>query len=234
MSAAQLNIDTSPTARTVAFGLLLAPAEFAPEAVADRLGQSVEYVNQARALLEDDNLTNYEGRPHSGRLFGALASAWCNDQPEIGVRSEPAPGNTNTNEQLCLGLEDVEVTPGWALGGMAAAAAWTVPVHGQPISPRHFYVPNKMYLDAAVGQLGAVLEGEVAKAFVRQDPIAWIARHRFDPTKLTLSNTHWPIVHPLVAALEVAALEVELNLKKSALLNAWVNLPPEVAHRPWR
>jgi hypothetical protein len=205
--------------------VLLAPDPVGTEYIVELLGWPEDRVVRATTLLQDDHLLTHEARPTvTKNLFKALADVWCVDQPEAGLADEPMPGNSGLAEALMLGLSDPENEAGWALGGKLAAAAWGLPV-GNTDGQLHFYVPSEPYLRRAETDLGRAT-GAGVRAMARVSPMYWITRNRIDGARRGLLNSHWPIVHPLVSALEVGSVD-------PGLLSAWVAVPPELAHRPW-
>ena len=122
-----------------------------------------------------------------------------------------------------LGLSDPENEPGWALAGNIAARAWGIPVADSDQIP-HFYAPSEPYLRLAEERLGRA--SGAAGAFARTTPMFWITGHRIDGVQRRTINSEWPIVHPLVTALEVAGTDPDV-------LKAWRDIPSEVAHQPW-
>lgn len=219
------HIDSDPAVRQVAFAILLHPNPVGIGHIQETLRWDEPRVRNATALLEDDGLLTHELSPTSGRsLFNALAEAWCCDQPEASLASAPRPGGpSGQSERLMLGLTDPEHEPGWALGGTHAARAWKIPITiSEPVE--HFYVPSENRLREAEELVGRA--SGAAGAYARATPFFWITGHRFDGARRGLLDSHWPIVHPLVSALEIATLEPDA-------LRYWRDVPPEVAHQPW-
>jgi len=219
------HIDTNPAVREVAFAILLHPDPSGTQHIQETLHWNEPRVRSAAALLEDDGLLTHELRPMVTKdLFAALADAWCCDQPEAALATAPPPvASTAQSELLMLGLRDPEHEPGWALAGSHAAHAWRIPVTSvDPI--QHFYVPSENRLREAEERLGRAT-GAVG-AYARVAPMFWVTNHRIDGARRRLLNSEWPIVHPLVSALEVAVTE-------PAALWAWRDVPASLRHTPW-
>jgi hypothetical protein len=221
----ELHLDSDPDVRAAAFAVLLCHDPVGLEPITTTLGWDEERARAAAVRLEDDGFLSHELRPTSTRrLFNELARAWCCDQPEAPLARAPGPSlGRDGAELLMLGLNNPENEPGWALAGSLAASAWGIPVVVAN-QIRHFYAPSEPYLRLAQERLGRA--SGAAGAFVRVTPMFWITRHRIDGAKRGLINSEWPVVHPLVSALEVAGTD-------SHVLDGWKDIPPEVDHRPW-
>jgi hypothetical protein len=142
------------------------------------------------SLIEDD------GRPLVPELFWELASVW---KPARHAFAEvPAPGT-----RLELGLHSLD-EPGWAVGNTLAAAAWGAPVVVASGAAPDFYVPDEQALRRAQRELPVASTAEERHCTIAVAPTALVVRPRFDAASLSTSWLHWPIVHPLFVALDLA------------------------------
>jgi hypothetical protein len=174
--------------------------------------------------MEEERLLTWELRPADTRsLFYQLASVWCEDQASVALAREPTPPS-GLSEMLVLGLGHPEHEPGWALSGKHAAAAHGIPVGSFPDVPHSFYVPSDAVARRAKQELGQA-NGSAVRVVITPSPMFWVTRHRVDGAATRLTSSHWPLVHPLVSALEVAR-------ENPVLLTGW-DPPSELAHRPW-
>lgn len=221
----ELHLDSDLDARAAAFAVLLRPDPVGLEPIMTTLRWDEERARAAAVRLEDDALLTHELRPMSTRrLFLQLARVWCCDQPEASLARAPNPSvGRDGSQALMLGLDDPEDEPGWALAGSLAARIWGIPVVVSN-QIQHFYAPSEKYLRLAEEQFGRA--PGAAGAFVRVTPMFWVTGHRIDGAKRKLTNSEWPVVHPLVSALEVAGTDAKA-------LDGWRDVPPELDHRPW-
>lgn len=221
----ELHLDSDPDVRAAAFVVLLRADPVGLEPITTTLRWDDERARAAAARLEDDGLLTHELRPTSTkRLFHELARVWCCDQPEASLARVPGPSlGRDGTEALMLGLGDPENESGWALAGDIAARAWGIPLADSSQIP-HFYAPSEPYLRQAEERLGRA--SGAAGAFARTSPMFWITGHRIDGARRGMISSEWPIVHPLVSALEVARTGPHV-------LEAWRDIPSEVAHQPW-
>lgn len=217
-------LGSDKDARQVAFVLLLHPNPVGLTPVTDAFGWDENHARVAMTRMEEEGLLTWEWRPADTRsLFYQLASVWCEDQVPVALAREPAP-LSGLNEVLMLGLGHPENEPGWALSGKPAAAAYGIPVGSFPDVPHSFYVPSEAVARRAKQELGQA-NGSAVRALITPSPMFWVTRHRLDGTRGRLTQSHWPLVHPLVTALEIARDAPEL-------LNGW-DPPAALSHRPW-
>ena len=211
-------------ARQVALVLLLHPNPVGSTPVTDAFGWDEDRARVVLTRMEEERLLTWEWRPTVPKsLFFELASVWCDDQAPVALAREPM-ALSGLSEVLMLGLGNPEGETGWALGGKHAAAAYGIPVGSFPDVPQCFYVPTEAIARRAKQELGGA-NGSAIKAVITPSPMFWVTRHRVDGAERRLTNSHWPLVHQLVSALEVAR-------DNPALLTGWVP-PPELSHRPW-
>jgi hypothetical protein len=153
-------------------------------------------VSSALAALRHASLVDADGRPLVPELFWALAGAW---QPERHALADvPSPGS-----RLELGLSSLD-DPGWAVTNTVAAAAWGAPVVVASGAPLDFYVPSERDLRSALQELPAAGTADERRCTAAVAPTLLAVRPRYDATSMSTSWLHWPLVHPLFVALDLA------------------------------
>lgn len=153
-------------------------------------------VSNTLAALRRASLVDDDGRPLVPELFWALAGAW---KPERHALADvPSP-----TSRLELGLDSLD-NPGWAVANTVAAAAWGAPVVVASGAPPDFYVPNERDLRSARRELPAARAAEERRCTVAVAPTPLVVRPRYDATSMGTSWLHWPVVHPLFVALDLA------------------------------
>lgn len=134
------------------------------------------------------------GKPVLPELFWELAKFWAPAERRWLARApQPSDWATTTSR----------TRPAWRLGGTEAALAWGAPVVSAGHGPFELYVPESVLLSVAVRRYGS------------SDPIAAAASvalptaHQVIDAEGSASDRHhrgWPLVHPIAAALDLAAL----------------------------
>ena len=142
----------------------------------------------AAGLLADD------GAPVLPELFWALAKVWAPaDRRWLASVPEPADWAKSADP----------THPTWRLGGTQAALAWGAPVVSAGDGPLDLYVPEPVLLSVAVRRYGS------------SDPVATAASVAFPTAHQVIAvdgsaserrHRGWPVVHPVAAALDLAAL----------------------------
>jgi hypothetical protein len=184
---------------TTAAYLLLAPdrpprvreiarrGDLAPSSVSNALSGL-----RAASLLEDD------GRPLVPELFWALADTWRPDRHALAEAPSP-----NTSTRLSLGLESLD-EPGWGVGSTVAAAAWSARVVVASGAPPDFYVPSERDVRAAQRELRTAHTVDDRACTIAIAPTGLAVRPRYEAPSLATPWLHWPVVHPIFVALDLA------------------------------
>jgi DNA-binding transcriptional ArsR family regulator len=164
--------------------------------IARRADLAPSTVSTTLAALRRASLVEDDGHPLVPELFWSLADAWT---PERHAFADvPTPGT-----RLDLGLQSLD-EPGWAVGSTLAAAAWGAPVVVASDAPPDFYVPEARDLRRAQRELPAASSAAERRCTIAVAPTALVVRPRFDAVSLSTSWLHWPVVHPLFVALDLA------------------------------
>lgn len=87
--------------------------------------------------------------------------------------------------------------------GDLAAAAWGAPIPLQGDAPPDFYVPDDRALRLAKQLYGEAPANSGRGATVTITPVRYAVTHRYDVAERELSTTGWPVVHPVIAALDL-------------------------------
>jgi hypothetical protein len=153
-------------------------------------------VSNTLAALRRASLVDDDGRPLVPELFWALAGAW---KPERHSLADVP----SRRSRLELGLGSLD-EPGWAVANTVAAAAWGASVVVASGAPPDFYVPNERDLRSALKELPAASTAEERRCTVAVAPTPLAVRPRYDATSMSTSWLHWPVVHPLFVALDLA------------------------------
>ena len=209
------HIDTNPAVREVAFAILLHPNPSGTQHIQETLRWDEPRVRNAAALLEDDGLLTHDLSPMAPRgLFTSLANAWCCDQPEAALASAPPRCRFYRPERTTDARTRRSRTRAWL--GVSRQSRRTRMAHSSEHGRSDPALRGGEQIGRATGAVGA---------YARVAPMYWITNNRFDGARRQLLNSEWPIVHPLVSALEVAATE-------PAALRAWRDVPDSLRHAP--
>jgi hypothetical protein len=196
-------LDTG-TGQAVAVCLLAAPGPLTVRGIAKEAGVAVSSVSTALAELRAESLVREAStEPVGPELFWALAGRWGTRERHVSLTETPHPGDASCTAQLGLGLDDIETTTGWVLRGDVAAATWGAPLPLQGDAPPDFYVPDDRTLRIAKQLYGEAPPDAGRGATVTVAPLRYVVTHRFDAARRGLSNTEWPVVHPVIAALDL-------------------------------
>jgi hypothetical protein len=207
---------------TTAAALLLDPDQ--PPGVreiARRGDLAASSVSDALRDLRAASLVEGDGRPLVPELFWELAGAWKPDRHPLST--SPAPG-TRLEPSLALHALD---EPGWGVGGTAGAAAWSAPVVVASTAPPDFYVPNDSHVRAARRELHDAGSFDDRACTVAVAPSALVVRPRYDSVSMKVPWLHWPLVHPLFVALDLA----QDRARGVEILGDWN--PPAPFRRVW-
>jgi hypothetical protein len=196
-------LDTG-TGQAVSVCLLAATGPLTVRGIAKETGVAVSSVSTALAELRAEALVRESStEPVGPELFWALAGRWGVRERLVSLTETPHPGDASRTAQLSLGLDDIETTTGWALRGDVAAATWGAPLPLQGDAPPDFYVPDDRTLRIAKQLYGEAPADAGRGATVTVAPVRYAVTHRYDAARRGLSNTEWPVVHPVIAALDL-------------------------------
>jgi hypothetical protein len=150
-------------------------------------------------------------------LFWALAAAW---QPRRHALLDcPDPSDADADWSYELHVADLDVA-GWALCDTRAASAWGVPLIASGAYPPDFYVSDNRILMRAMRHFGQASVATSRACTLAVAPAPSVCMRRY------ASRGHWPLVHPVVVALDLA---VDPG-RGSEALDAW---NPEGIERVW-
>lgn len=165
------------------------------------LGRSAGTVSHLLALLRGDGLIGQDNRPLGTELFWALVPRWPSATFSF-VRA-PDLADPVQADALRMGLFDHGAgpgSPGWALTGTLAAAAYGAPVAARRDQVPDCYVPDEITLRRAERLLGAAPSGNEARITLRLAPVPSVVTLRTP----AVSGGPWPLAHPLFVALDLA------------------------------
>ena len=208
----------------VALYLLMHPhhARASVRAIAVAVEASPSTVHDALSRLRDHALVETDGAPMVPDLFETLSGFWRPDR--VPALRKPSLADAN----LGLGADGAVDGPqgqGWAVGGDVAAAAWGAPIVVASDAPPDFYVPTQVLLGRAVRQLGtSTYEARSATLAVAPSPLVTGTRRTVESSSAPWM--HWPAVHPVVVALDLA----QDLARGREILSEWT---PDGAIRVW-
>jgi len=151
--------------------------------------------SDARRALIGAGLLTEAGEPVVPELFWALAREW-------------AP----TDRRWLAGVPDPKdwdrahdpTEPTWRLGGIQAAIALGAPIVSAGEAPIDLYVPGPVLLSIAVRRYGS--SDPLAAAASVAVPVVHQVTTPHVPMSEERRHNGWPVVHPVAAALDLAAL----------------------------
>ena len=183
----------------VACQLLMHPHEtYGVRELARLLHRSASTISDVLKSLHGQRLVKADNKPLLPDLFWETAHAW---RPStIPLASLPPLGERSMNDLLELGTEQVESGRGWALTDTMAAVAYGAPIGVRSGYPPDFYVPSETVARRATQLLGSAANWETRAMTIRVAPVPAVCSQRVD-----LASEHWPVVHPLFAALDLAS-----------------------------
>jgi len=187
----------------VAAELLMNPSRPASvRELARSLKRSPSAVSDTLAAMRGENLIENHERVAMSELFWTMAEQWPSDGEFL--LDVPSPVHGESRDPLRLGLDDIETSPGWALGGLSAAVALGAPVAVRADQVLDFFVPDASILRRARTLLGSAPSEVTATCSVRLAPVPAVCSKRFH---LRVGRDLWPTAHPLFVALDLAKHE---------------------------
>jgi DNA-binding transcriptional ArsR family regulator len=187
----------SRSGQEVAVALLLDPAG---DGVGVReLARSVDLapssISRALKTLRQHGLVRDDGRPVLPDLFWSLSEHWSPHR--VALTSSPQPDDSAV-EELGANLGDLD-SAGWAVGDTRAALAWGAPVAASRTIPVALYVPLAS-LHPVLDRWGSGSTSTFGVPTVAAAPVVALLT-----TRRKVEGEPWPVVHPLFAALDLAA-----------------------------
>jgi len=184
------------------------------------LHRSASTISDVLKSLHGQRLVKADNKPLLPDLFWETAHAW---QPStIALASLPPLGQRSMSDLLELGIGRVESGRGSALTDTMAAVAYGAPIGVRSGYPPDFYVPSEIVARRATQLLGSASNWETRAMTIRVAPVPAVCGQRVD-----LASEHWPVVHPLFAALDLASDPA----RGREVLQDWA--PPKTWHRVW-
>jgi len=151
--------------------------------------------SDARRALIGGGLLTEDGKPVVPDLFWALARAWAPTDRRW-LATVPNPNDWERSHDL--------TDPTWRLGGVQAAIALGAPIVSTGEAPVDLYVPSPVLLSIAVRRYGS--SDPLAAAASVTVPIVHQVTAPRAPTSRERRHNGWLVVHPVAAALDLAAL----------------------------
>jgi hypothetical protein len=202
-------------AQELAVSLLLDPDDPpGVRAIARRGGFAPSTISRALTELRDLGLVRRDGRPVVPDLFWALADQWAPTWYALADRLDLSDARL---QPLVTNVDDAD-QPGAAVTDTRAASAWKAPVVASGTAPVSLYVTDRPMLDRVLEQAGRASRGVDRVAVA---PVRSALSHRF-----VRAGEPWPVVHPLVVALDLAADRA----RGHQILDEWT---PEEVPRVW-
>ncbi|MFN8104197.1 MAG: hypothetical protein U0U69_07020 [Acidimicrobiia bacterium] len=160
----------------------------------DQFGLARSSTSDARRALIGAGLLAADGEPVLPELFWALAREW-----------------TQTDRRWLAGVPDPRdwegthdpTEPTWRLGGTQAAVSLGAPVVTAADGPMDLYVPSPVLLSIAVRRYGS--SDPLAAAASVAVPVVHQVTAPHDPASGERRDHGWLLVHPVAAALDLAA-----------------------------
>ena len=151
--------------------------------------------SDARRALTGAGLLTEDGEPVVPELFWALAREWAPTDRRW-LASVPDPKDWNRAHD--------STEPTWRLGGLQAAITLGAPVVAAGEQPMDLYVPDPVLLSIAVRRYGS--SDPLAAAATVTVPAVHQVTAPHDPASQDRRHNGWALVHPVAAALDLAAL----------------------------
>jgi len=184
----------------VAAELLMNPSRpVSVRELARSLKRSPSAVSDTLAAMREENLIDKHEGVSMPELFWTMAERWPSHREFL--LDAPSPVLGESRDPLRLGLDDVETSPGWALGGLSAAVVLGAPVAVRADQVLDFFVPDASILRRARTLLGSAAGEATAACSVRLAPVPAVCAKRFHTR---VGRDLWPTAHPLFVALDLA------------------------------
>lgn len=172
----------------------------------EEFGLARSSTSDAMRALEAADLIEPDGSPLVPELFWALARVWQpTDRVWLAVLPDPDDWNQGTEPEAAS----------WHLAGTEAAIAHGAPAVGGDIGPVDLYVPSSTELSIALRRHGAADPISAAASIATPPVHQVVAPGRELPT---VTHRGWPVVHPVAAALDLAALD---DPRSHQILDEW-------------
>jgi len=205
-------------AQELALALLLDPDDPpGVRAIARESGFAPSTISRTLAELRDLGLVRADGRPVIPDLFTVLGEQWAPRWTPLARRIDPTDPHL-----LEIGI-DVRDTSGAgaAAGDTRAALAWGAPAVASSDAGLSLYVPDRDAADRILERWGRADPPSGGVDRIAIAPVPSVVVHRF-----VRPSEAWPVVHPVVAALDLAADRA----RGHQILDAWT---PEEQRRVW-
>ena len=187
----------TPVGREVALELLVAPREARTvRGLARAIGRGPSSVSAVLRALRAQGLVDDQRRPCIPELFWAFSASWAPQR--YCLRSCPDPTNPDDDWSYELHAKDLEV-PGWALGDTLGAVGWGAPLIASSDDPPDLYVPNERQVLRAMQRFGESAAVNSRACTLAVAPAPSVCARRFH------GPGPWPLIHPVVVALDLAA-----------------------------
>ena len=239
------DVLSSEVGIAVALELLIRP-EHVPTGrpLAARIGRSPSATAQALADLRERSLIRASGSPLVPELFWELAAHWRPSTVAVANLPDPRdleyggalaydPDHTTAvpvvaaDATAALAAPVPPLDPGWAVGDTVAAQSWGAPVVAARNYPPDFFVPSERLLRLAVAKLGTAPSPDRRAATIAVAPAPGVCRYRYSSTPHRRGALKYPVVHPVVVALDLA----RDPSRGREILDGWT--PPEGITRVW-
>lgn len=200
-----------PSGRTLAYEILRRHYDGSPEPIrtstsADEFGLARSSASDAMRALKAADLVDGDGSPLIPELFWALARVWQPDT-RYWLATPPDPGESPRPRD--------HDTPRWCLGGLQAAVVHGAPAVGGGEGPIDLYVPGATEMSIALRRYGAA-DPISAAASIATPPAPQLTAP--SPAGSETFHRGWPVVHPVAAALDLAALD---DARSQQILDEW-------------
>jgi len=214
----------SQVAKEVAIACLLTPDNpHGVREIARFTKRAPSTVSTAMSILRDDGLLTSAGEATIPDLFNELLAVW-RKRPVPLAALPAADGRGRRPNQLGLGLDDPEHTPGWALSDTVAAGSWGMPIVARGDHPPDFYVQTDTVLRTARSVLGEAPDPATRACTVAVAPVRLVCSRRVDHSDK--SGQRWPVANHIVVALDIAqdrarGLEALDQWQPEGIVRAW-------------